>query len=143
MDKIYKKGDIVYSNDLKYSGDLGIKMEILDIKTEDGSIVDYKVTPLDSIFAPSFYAFPDEIFSTKEEAIIQGKKEISQLIESYKSKIQSVEDLLLYPLKNFDISDEYTDPEAVTAYIDKVKELFNIDLSEKFILKGEIKYENY
>lgn len=98
-----------------------------------GTVVDtYRVVVLDNIFRPTDYVFSNEIFDTREEAIVQGKKDIDRLIEKYKNKIQSVEDLLLYPLKEFDVSDEYTDSEAVTAYVEKVKELFNIDLSDKF-----------
>lgn len=134
MNKTYKAGDIVYCNDLRYSGELGIKMEILEM-TQKGSISDvYRVKPLDNILGGcgTAYVFSDEIFDTEEDAIIQGKKEMNKLIINYKNKIHSVEDLLLYPLKNFDISDEYTDQEAVVAYVEKVTELFGIDLSGKF-----------
>lgn len=134
MNKTYKVGDIVYCNDLQYSGELGIKMKILEIDQKSYVVDVYRVVSLDNILCGCGveYVFSDEIFDTEEEAIIQGKKEINRKIENYKNKIHSVEDLLLYPLENFDISDEYTEPEAVTAYVEKVKELFNIDLSEKF-----------
>lgn len=131
MNKTYKVGDIVYCNDLRWSGALGVKVKVLEIRLTENIISAYKVEPLDNIFSPIRYIFPNEIFDTREEAVIQGEKDIDNLVERYKNKIQSVEDLLLYPLKNFDISDEYTDPEAVTAYVEKVKELFNIDLSDK------------
>jgi len=134
MNKTYKVGDIVYCNDSRYSGELGIKMEILEI-AQKGYVPDvYRVTPLDNILGGCGieYVFPDEIFDTEEDAIIQGKKEMNKLIMKYKNKIHSVEDLLLYPLKNFDISDEYTDQEAIVAYVEKVTELFDIDLSGKF-----------
>lgn len=134
MNKTYKVGDIVYCNDLKYSGELGIKMKILEIDQKSHVVDVYKVELLDNIIGGCGieYVYWDDIFDTEEDAIIQGKKEFNRLITNYKNKIHSVEDLLLYPLKNFDICDEYTDQEAVIAYVEKVKELFNIDLSGKF-----------
>ena len=134
MYKTYKVGDIVYCNDLKYSGELGIKMKVLEIDQKSHIVDIYRVEPLDNIIGGCGieYVFSDEIFDTEEEAIFQGEEERYRLIERYKNKIRSAKDLLLYPLKNFDISDEYTESEAVTAYVEKVKEFFGINLSGKF-----------
>lgn len=135
MNKKYKVGDIVYYNgDFdSYNGEtLGIKTKISELIRDYGDFAVYRVLRADYDFRAFDNVYSNEMFDTKEEAILQGKKEIETLKENYKNKIQSVEDLLLYPLKNFDISIEYTDLEVITAYVEKVKEFFNIDLSEKF-----------
>lgn len=135
MSKKYKVGDIVYYNgdlDSYYGETLGIKAKISELIRDYGDFAVYRVLRADYDFRAFDNVYSNKMFDTKEEAILQGKKEIEKLKENYKNKIQSVEDLLLYPLKKFDTSAEYTEPEAVTAYVERVKELFNIDLSEKF-----------
>ena len=129
MDKTYKKGDIVYWNHYynDYYVGLGIKMKILGHNAYNV----YQATSVDDATFRTWNVFAEEIFDTKEEAIIQGKKHSEEIKESYRQKIHSVEDLLIYPLRNFYIDTEYVEPEALSAYIEKAKELLNIDLSGK------------
>ena len=133
MSKKYKVGDIIYYNDLEYFGTLGIKMQICKLNGHIDNVDIYEAIPQVGVVSNIRWQITsDRIFDTKDEAILAGENRKEKRKEKYKNKIQSVKDLLLFPLNEFGIDSRCTDPEVVTVYVEKVKELFDIDLSEKF-----------
>lgn len=72
-----------------------------------------------------------DVYESKNDAEQAYSAEIQNRIEEYKSKINTVEDLVRFMFnKNVAHAEEYTDYEARRAAIEKTKELLDIELGE-------------
>lgn len=90
---------------------------------EDGSLVGYAVHDTDiggSIDLPI-----ERLFPTREAAELEVKRQSDEQIKNYKSCIHDIKDLLKFALDNNLSSGagEYFNPEARTAFLERVKEL--------------------
>lgn len=79
----------------------------------------------------SGYVKEDDIYKSKSDAEKAYKEEIQNRIKEYKSRINTVEDLVKFMFnENVSYGEEYTDYEARQAAIEKAKELLGIELGE-------------
>lgn len=79
----------------------------------------------------SGYVKEDDIYKSKSDAEKAYKEEIQNRIKEYKSRINTVEDLVKFMFnENVACAEEYTDYEARQAAIEKAKELLGIELGE-------------
>lgn len=79
----------------------------------------------------SGYAKEDDIYKSKSDAEKAYKEEIQNRIKEYKSRINTVEDLVKFMFnENVTCAEEYTDYEARQAAIERTKELLDIELGE-------------
>jgi hypothetical protein len=79
----------------------------------------------------SGYVKEDDIYKSKSDAEKAYKEEIQNRIKEYKSRINTVEDLVKFMFnENVTCAEEYTDYEARQAAIEKAKELLGIELGE-------------
>ena len=79
----------------------------------------------------SGYVKEDDIYKSKSDAEKAYKEEIQNRIKEYKSRINTVEDLVKFMFnENVTCAEEYTDYEARQAAIEKSKELLGIELGE-------------
>lgn len=126
MERI-KEGTIIYLNT---GVSIAEKCEVIPIKDEEldnlilegmNNIEDiYKVHSLDLL--GTFYIDSKDIFITKEDAIEAYKQEYEQQVEEYLDEINSLLDLLYFPLEHCINGDENTDYAAKAAYCIKIKE---------------------
>lgn len=125
MEKL-KEGTIIYLNTgyevaekckiVPYKpGELDeLKLELEDVEHL------YKVYSIDT--SGTFYTYEKDIFMTEKDAIEAYKKKHEQQIEEYLNKINSLADLLYFPLEHCINGDENTDCAAKAAYCIKIKE---------------------
>lgn len=79
----------------------------------------------------SDYVKGDDIYKSKSDAEKAYKEEIQNRIKEYKSRINTVEDLVRFMFtENVAYAEEYTDYEARQAVIERTKELLDIELGE-------------
>lgn len=79
----------------------------------------------------SGYVKEDDIYKSKSDAEKAYKEEIQNRIKEYKSRINTVEDLVKFMFnKNVTCVEEYRDYEARQAAVEKAKELLGIELGE-------------
>ena len=122
-----KEGTIIYINT---GVSIAEKCEILSIDSKeiDELMLDeidnienlYKVHSLDLL--GTFYVYEKDMFMTKKEAIESYKQEYEQQVEEYLDEINSLIDLLYFPLEHCINGDENTDYAAKAAYCIKIKE---------------------
>lgn len=116
---IITKGSIVYVND---TYNVAEKCIIEGFYNDEISISEdvYKVRSLDN--GGTFGCLKSKIFYTKEEAIEAYRKEFKEEVDKYMSEINSLKDLLQFPLDHCINGEEYTDYAAKAAYCSKIKE---------------------
>jgi hypothetical protein len=79
----------------------------------------------------SGYVKEDDIYKSKSDAEKAYREEIQNRIKEYKSRINTVEDLVRFMFtENVAYAEEYTDYEARQAVIERTKELLDIELGE-------------
>lgn len=79
----------------------------------------------------SDYVKEDDIYKSKSDAEKAYREEIQNRIKEYKSRINTVEDLVRFMFtENVAYAEEYTDYEARQAVIERTKELLDIELGE-------------
>lgn len=74
-------------------------------------------------FIGTTHQSPDNLFATKEEAIVAAKKESQKRVDDYKAEIADIASLVAFPLSHTFYAEEYTDYEAIRAYKERAKEL--------------------
>lgn len=101
------------------------------------TITDYKGKSAKFVYIRNNYAMlsgyvkEDDIYKSKSDAEKAYKEEIQNRIKEYKSRINTVEDLVKFMFnENVICAEEYTDYEARQAAIEKAKELLGIELGE-------------
>lgn len=73
----------------------------------------------------------EDVYMSNNDAEQAYKEEIQNRIKEYKSRINTVEDLVKFMFnENVACAEEYTDYEARQAVIEKAKELLDIELGE-------------
>lgn len=93
-------------------------------------IVDAEGNIIDKSFGTSGARFED-LYATAQEAFDGKNRKRLERISKYCDEITDVESLLKFALNHCLNGEEYTDYAARAAYIEKAKELLDIDLEEK------------
>lgn len=78
---------------------------------------------LEDSFIGITHQLPNNLFTTKEEAIAAAKKESQDWVDDYKKEITDIASLVAFPLSHTFYAEEYTDYEAIRAYRERAKEL--------------------
>lgn len=78
---------------------------------------------LEDSFIGITHQSPNNLFTTKEEAIAAAKKESQDWVDDYKKEITDIASLVAFPLSHTFYAEEYTDYEAIRAYRERAKEL--------------------
>ena len=118
-------GQIVYANSHWYTAD---KCEIVDFVESESSTHQtvYKLHSLDLL--GTYGATEDVIFDSYEKAVEAYNAECNKRVNEYCSEINTLDDLLKFPISHCICGDEDLDYEAKQAYIIKVKDLCNISI---------------
>ena len=122
----FENGTIVFVNGSWNTAEKCIVTNFVENESSTHQNV-YLVNSIDT--GGTFGAAEDCIFDTKEAALDADSKRRQSKIDSYKSEIKTLEDLLRFPMNHCFNGDEYTDWEAMTAYQIRAKELTGVDLS--------------
>lgn len=77
---------------------------------------------LEDSFIGITHQSPNNLFTTKEEAIAAAKKESQDWVDDYKKEITDIASLVAFPLSHTFYAEEYTDYEAIRAYRERAKE---------------------
>lgn len=73
-------------------------------------------------FIGSTHQSPDNLFKTKEEAIVAVEEENQKIVDGYKTEITDIASLVAFPLSHPFGAEEYTNYEAIRAYRERAKE---------------------
>lgn len=133
----YKEGKTIYftANGMFYRGHIGKKSEsgihdesILAALEWDMAI-DLRGNDICVMGGTSYITKDNEMrmFETVEELAEYEQKRINDTIASYRKEMQEAANILRFPLEHI-LCGEDTDYEAVTAYKERVKEVFGVTM---------------
>lgn len=74
-------------------------------------------------FIGTTHQSPNNLFTTKEEAIAAVEEENQKRVDNYKAEITDIASLVAFPLSHPFGAEEYTNYEAIRAYKERAKEL--------------------
>lgn len=128
-----KIGDVVYKEE-HWSGEI---FSAQVVKILDGDIIALKGLDFvdregrkTSTFGGSLGCSAEHLHKTAAEAYDAKLAKYNKQIEDYKNEIQTLEDLLRFPLVHPFGAEEYRDDAAIKAYCVRCKELQGIEVRE-------------
>lgn len=118
-------GQIVYVNYHYYTAD---KCEIANFVENESSTHKpvYKLHSLDLL--GTYSATEDAIFDSYEKAVEAYNDEFNKRVNNYCSEINTLEDLIKFPINHCICGDEDVEYEARQAYLIRAKDLCNISI---------------